>query len=152
MTVFMALQTFTAFWYLQVTCMCTLYIPALAYTDKKPCKLEKKTAATYFTTTSAIWPFCEAPGPPRRPFLTTTAFIDNWRPFLTIDGLFWCLRHILDVHGSLHGLYWRPTAFFDGQRPFFDGPRAPGAFLAAAWPDFCLGDLFWYYELYVSTL
>ena len=44
------------------------------------------------------------------------------RPFLTTDDLFWCPRHVLDVHGSLHGLFWRPTDFFDtdtSSSPYF---------------------------------
>ena len=68
-------------------------------------------------------------------FWQLTAFFDDWRPFLmstartrrswqpsqpflTADGVFWCLGHVLDVHGSLHGLFWRLTAFFDNIRPF----------------------------------
>ena len=31
-------------------------------------------------------------------------------------------------------------------------PRAPGAFIAAAGPDFCLGNFFYYYELNVCSI
>ena len=54
---------------------------------------------------------------------------DNPRTFLTTNSLFKCPWHVLDVHGSLQGLFRRPADFFDNRRPFliadrlFDGRR-----------------------------
>ena len=55
---------------------------------------------------------------PRRPSWPSRRPRPSSRPFFTTDDLFWCLRHVLDVHGSLHGLFWQPTDFFDNRWPF----------------------------------
>ena len=54
----------------------------------------------------------------RHPWLPSRPFFASPRTFLTTHGLFRCPGHVLDVHGSLHGLFWRPMAFLDDQRPF----------------------------------
>ena len=80
-----------------------------------PCILEKKSSGS-------LHRHCELGKKglkcPRLPSWPSRRPRPSSRPFFTTDDLFWCLWHVLDVHGSLHGLFWRPKAFFDGWRPF----------------------------------